>query len=248
VRSMSVEEVNQRLDQRFSLLTGGSRTAPRRQQTLRALVDWSYDLLSATEQALLCRLSVFAGGWALEAAEQVCSDDSVDRQTVFDLLTSLVDKSLVVAEVRNTATRYTLLDTVRQYARDRLQEIGDESTWQRRHFAYFLVMAEDAETQLKGADQAAWLDRLEAEHDNLRSALAWSCSRSGDAAGGLRLGGALWRFWLTRGYFAEGRGWLSGLLAATLNEKVGAVRAKAGRLSGRSCAIGGKPGDSGKIG
>jgi predicted ATPase/class 3 adenylate cyclase len=227
MRSMSVEEVNQRLDQRFRLLTGGSRTALPRQQTLRSLIDWSYDLLNEAEQALLCRVSVSAGGWTLDAAEQVCSGEGVDERAVLDLLTSLVDKSLVVAEERNGATRYRQLETVRQYARDRLLERGDEAQWQRRHLAHFLAMAEAAEPQLMGADQQAWLDRLETEHDNLRSALAWSAAAGGYAAGGLRLAGALWRFWLVRGYLAEGRGWLSGPLAAAPSGPAAAPRAMA---------------------
>jgi predicted ATPase/class 3 adenylate cyclase/Tfp pilus assembly protein PilF len=214
VRSMSLEEVNQRLDQRFRLLTGGSRTALPRQQTLRSLIDWSYDLLNDAEKALLCRVSIFAGGWTLEAAEWICVNEGVDHTEVLDLLTSLIDKSLVVAEERNGVTRYRMLETVRQYARDRLQERGEEPWWRARHLAYFVKMAEDAEPQLKGADQQAWLDRLEMEHDNVRLALACSCATSGDATAGLRLASAFWRFWQVRGYFGEGRSWLSALLAA----------------------------------
>ncbi len=227
VRSMSVEEVNRRLDQRFRLLTGGSRMALPRQQTLRSLIDWSYDLLNAAEKALLCRVSVFAGGWTQEAAEHVCIGEGVDDWAALDLLTSLTDKSLVGTEERKGATRYRLLETVRQYARDRLRESDEEAQWRGRHLAYFLALAEEAEPQLRGADQQAWLDQLETEHDNLRSALGWSAAAGGDHLGGLRLAGALCRFWSVRGYLGEGRGWVSGLLAATTGGQAAAARAKA---------------------
>ncbi len=226
VRSMSVEEVNHRLDQRFRLLTGGSRTAPRRQQTLRAALDWSYDLLSDAEKALLGRLSVFAGGWMLESAEHVGGGEDVQTWEMLDLLTALADKNLVETEEREGATRYRLLETVRQYAQELLRERGEEPLWQGRHLMHFLALAEEAEPELKGKDQQPWLDRLETEHDNLRAALAWATTAGGDAAGGLRLAGALWRFWLVRGYLCEGQGWLSGLLAAAPRGQA-AARAKA---------------------
>jgi non-specific serine/threonine protein kinase len=226
VRSMSLEELNQRLDHRFGLLTGGSRTAMPRQQTLRSAIDWSYELLSLAEQVLFRRLSVFAGGWTLEAVQALCAGDGVDEDTVLDLLTSLVDKSLLVAEERKGATRYRLLEIVRAYARDRLRESGEEAEIQSGHLTYFVALAEEAEPQLTGADQEAWLDRLEAEHDNLRSALAWS-SLAGDGAGGLRLAGALSWFWYVRGHLREGRGWLSGSLAAARDGQLAAARAKA---------------------
>jgi predicted ATPase len=225
VRSLSVEEVNQRLDHRFRLLTGGSRTALPRQQTLRSLIDWSYDLLQANEQALLCRLAVFASGWTLAAAERVCSSADVGAETIWEILTSLADKSLVLAEDRAGTTRYRLLETVRQYARDRLLETGEGAVWRDRHLSCFVSLAEEAEPQLTGAEQQAWFDRLEAEHDNMRSALAWSAAVGGDAASGLRLAGALWWFWFVRGYLGEGRQWLSGLLAAAPAEPP--ARAKA---------------------
>lgn len=214
VRSLSVEEINSKLDQRFRLLTGGSRTALPRQQTLRALIDWSHDLLSVTEQALLRRISVFAGGWTLAAAEQVCSGKGVADDEVLDLLTALGDKSLVLVEGRNGTTRYRLLETVRQYARDRLLECGEGEAWRDRHLACFVSLAEEAKPQLRGTDQQVWLDRLETEHDNLRAALTWSSAAGGDTVAGLRLADALFVFWYVRGYFGEARGWLSGLLAA----------------------------------
>lgn len=227
VRAMSVEAISQRLDQRFRLLTGGSRMAPRRQQTLRTLIDWSYDLLSDAERALLGRVSIFSGGWTLEATEQVCVGQGVDDWEALDLLTSLADKNLLQAEERNGATRYRLLETLRQYARERLLETGEEACWHGRHLAYFLAVAEKAEPHLVDTDQRAWLDQLEAEHDNLRAALAWSATGGGDAGGGLQLAGALWRFWLARGYWNEGRGWLAKLLAAGPGGQAAADRAKA---------------------
>jgi tetratricopeptide (TPR) repeat protein len=230
-----VEEINAKLDQRFRLLTGGSRTALPRQQTLRSLIDWSYDLLNGTEQALFCRLAVFSGGWNLEAAEQVCGGDSgdlVDATLVLDLLTSLTDKSLVLAEERSGTTRYRLLETVRQYARDRLLDSGDVGTWRDRHLAYFLAVAKAAEPHLSGADQKARLDRLETEHDNFRSALTWSSAAESDAASGLALAGALFQFWYVRGFFGEGYGVLSGLLAREPAERATATRAKAAHAAG----------------
>jgi predicted ATPase/DNA-binding winged helix-turn-helix (wHTH) protein len=226
-RSMSVEEVNRGLDQRFRLLTSRSRTGLPRHQTLRSLIDWSYDLLHEAEKALLRRLSVFAGGWTLEAAEAVCAGDGVDEEGVLDILTSLVDKSLVGNEERNGATRYRLLETVRQYAREQLRESDDEARWQSRHLAHFIAVAEEAEPQLKGPDQQTWLERVEAEHDNLRSALAWSSTAGGDAAGGMRLAGAFWWFWYVRAYFGEGRRWLSALLATVPESETVVTRAKA---------------------
>jgi non-specific serine/threonine protein kinase len=231
VRSMSVEEVDRRLDQRFGLLAGGSRTALPRHRTLRSMVDWSYNLLSDAEKATLQQVSVFAGGWTLEAAEQVCAGDGVDATEVLDLLTSLADKNLVTAEERDGATRYGLLETVRHYARDQLREIGAEANVQDQHLAYFLALAEKAEAQLQGAEQQTCLDRLETEHDNLRAALGWSVAAGTDVASGLRLAAAVWVFWQAHGYFGEGRGWLSRLLAASGDQPT-AARAKALRTTG----------------
>ncbi|MEO5881410.1 MAG: tetratricopeptide repeat protein [Caldimonas sp.] len=213
VRSMAVEEVNQRLDQRFRLLTGGLRTALPRQQTLRSLIDWSYDLLHSNEQALFRRLAVFSGGWTLGEAETVCVDDGDDGTAVPDLLGSLVDKSLVVAEDCGGAMRFRTLETVRQYARDRLLESGEVEVWRNRHLSCFVALAEEAGPQLHGPQQQSWIDRLETEHDNMRAALEW-CSRIDSLAeSGLRLAGALWPFWSVHGYLAEGSGWLSRVLA-----------------------------------
>ncbi|MCW3055796.1 MAG: Adenylate/guanylate cyclase [Chthonomonadales bacterium] len=229
VRSLSVAEINGKLDNRFRLLTGGSRTALPRQQTLRALIDWSYDLLQEPEKMLLRRLAVFAGGWTLEAVEQICIGDaegsgpSIEEWETLDLLTSLADKSLVVAEPQEGRTRYRLLESVRQYAHDRLLEEGTFDAMRRRHQAFFLALAEEAEPKLLGPEQVLWLERLEREHDNLRAAL----EGSGDAEAALRIAGTLWRFWQVRGYFQEGRERLSTALAGAPASTPTVIRAKA---------------------
>ena len=212
VRSLSIDEINRKLDQRFQLLTGGSRTALPRQQTLRSLIDWSYDLLNDREGQLLQRLSVFVGGWTLEAAEQVCADASVADHEVLDLLTSLCDKSLVLVDENDGSYRYRLLETVRQYARERLLTSGGGETVRARHRDCFLALAEDTHAKLKGPEQAMWLQRLEAEHENLRAGLEWSLVDAG-ANAGLRLCGALQYFWIMRGHFSEGRRWCDRVLA-----------------------------------
>jgi predicted ATPase/class 3 adenylate cyclase len=218
VSALSVEDISRRLDHRFALLRTGSRIALPRQQTLKALIDWSYDLLSESERALLSRLSVFSGGWSLEMAEQVCSGDPLEGFEIFDNLTSLADKSLIVAEPRAGGTRYRLLETMRQYALDRLKESGQTEEWQARHLAHFLQFAEEASPHLRDKDQQTWLDRLEAEHDNLRAALAFSTNSSKhsakgfDTESGLRLCAAIWRFWYVRGHSTEGRAWCAAVL------------------------------------
>ncbi|MBT9486770.1 MAG: tetratricopeptide repeat protein [Rubrivivax sp.] len=232
VRSMPVEEVGRRLDQRFDLLTGGSRTALPRHQTLRSLIDWSYDLLSSAEQALLCRASIFAGGWTLEAAAQVCTGDAVDGKDLLNLMTSLADKSLVSAKAHGGVTRYSLLETMRYYTRDRLAQRGEETALSRRHFDHVLSLAEVADDKLAGDGQRLWLDRLDAEHDNLRAALAWSCTGGGNATEGLRLAAAVGWFWRSRGHLSEGRRWLSLLINATAGGQDNPIRADALRRAG----------------
>ena len=213
MRSLSTDELHRRLDQRFRLLTGGSRTAVPRHQTLRSTIDWSYGLLSDTEKALLRRLSVFSGGWTLPAAEEVCAGHGIEPWQVLDLLTSLGDKSLVVVEERGGATRYRFLESMHEYASELFEEAGDDpGDARRRHLAHFLALAEEAEPQLTRADQVAWLERLEVEHRNLRAALARSLGPAGDVAAAARLATAIARFWLVHGYLAEGRAWLAKVL------------------------------------
>jgi tetratricopeptide (TPR) repeat protein len=224
-----LDELSRNLDQRFALLTGGSRTALPRHRTLRSLIDWSYDLLSDSERAMLRRASVFSGGWTLEAAQEVCRGDAVEVTQALDLLTSLADKNLISAETKGDATRYGLLESVRHYARDRLRELGEEEHVQRQLLAYFLPIAEQAakEQSGAGANQKAWLDRLESERDNLRAVLSWAVGPSGDAESGLQLAGSLRWFWSLRGYFREGRDSLSALLAVASGERNLAAQARA---------------------
>ena len=213
VKVLTVEQIAARLDDRFRLLTGGSRTALPRHQTLRAAMDWSYDLLSEPERALLRRLSVFAGGWTLDAAEAICAGGGSRASDILDLLSSLVDKSLVLVETRPPDTRYHLLETIRQYSRDRLQESDEAVAVQRRHLDWYLVLAERAQAELRGPQQEAWLERLEAEHDNLRGALERAAAQAPDAEEEVRLAGALRWFWFIRGYWSEGRRRLEAALA-----------------------------------
>nr|BAL59164.1 adenylate/guanylate cyclase [Candidatus Acetothermum autotrophicum] len=223
VKALSVEQIAARLDDRFRLLTGGSRTALPRQQTLRAMMDWSYELLNERERTLFRRLSAFAGGFTLEAAEAVCADEQIPSYEIIDLLTNLVSKSLVVFEEHDEEARYRLLETVRQYARDKLLETGEAARVRDRHRDWFLAFAERAESALQGPDQALWLKRLETEHDNLRAALEWS---SADPETGLRLASALWLFWYLRGYVSEGREWLKHFITKAAHAPA-ALRAKA---------------------
>jgi predicted ATPase/class 3 adenylate cyclase len=225
VRALSVEQLMERLDDRFRLLTGGSRTALPRQQTLRAALDWSFDLLSDQERALLRRVSVFAGGWTLEAAEAVCGGVG-EWEEGLDLLTALVEKSLVGFEEPGGEARYRLLETIRQYAHERLVESAEVEALQDRHQQYYLRLAEAAEPQLTGPDQTRWLARLEADHDNLRAAFDRTTAGNGGEAA-LRLAVALWRFWYVRGYSSEGRERLALVLSKAVAVDPTASRAKA---------------------
>ncbi len=212
VKMLSVEQISKRLDDRFRLLTGGARTALPRQQTLRALIDWSYDILTENERLLLRRLSVFAGGWTLEAAEEVCvGQNDILSYDVLDLLTQLVNKSLVVVmeHSQSEETRYRMLETIRQYAREKLLEAGGGEIVRQRHLAYFMKLAEKAEPELYRSNQVRWSNRLEDEIDNLRMSLEWALST--DVESGLRIATLPWRFWQARGYHREMGEWLAQL-------------------------------------
>jgi predicted ATPase/DNA-binding SARP family transcriptional activator len=206
VRSMSLADIERRLDGRFRLLTGGSETVLPRQRTLRALVDWSYDLLSDAERAVLCRLSVFAGGWDLAAAETVAGDENLDRWAVMDLLSSLVDKSLVQGDTTADAARYWLLETVREYAAERGHERGERelATARLAHARLFLDLAETAAPHFSGAGQVVWRSRLELDYGNLRAAFSYWLSDPSGADEALRFGTALGWFWSSRGSYGEG--------------------------------------------
>jgi non-specific serine/threonine protein kinase len=230
-RTLSVRELAVRLGERFELLTQGRRTAPPRHQTLQATLDWSYSLLDADERSVFQRLAVFAGGWTLAGAEAVC--DSVSRSHILDVISLLVDKSLVVKQERNRDVRYSMLETVRQYAWERLQEAGQAELVRNRHLAFFLELAERAAPRLVSSEELAWLMRLEQDLDNLRAALAWSIES--DVVSGIRLVAALEPFWSYVGSLAEAGEWVDRLIAASA-DTAPAVRARglliAGALSG----------------
>ncbi len=213
IKVLAVEQIAARLDDRFRLLTGGSRTLLPRQQTLRATLDWSYGLLSDQERTVLRRLSVFAGGWTLDATEAVCAGEGVEVATILDLLTSLVDKSLVLAETQRGEARYRLLETVRQYGWDRLVESGKADAVRTTHRDWYLALAERAVPELRGPEQELWIERLQTELDNFRVALEWSLAEERQTEAGMRLSAALWLFWRTRDYHSEGSRWLERALA-----------------------------------
>jgi non-specific serine/threonine protein kinase len=188
-------------------------------------MDWSYDLLSQPEQALLRRLSVFAGGWPFEAAEAVCAGEGVEPADILDLLTQLVDKSLVIAETYGGEARYRLLETVRLYGAEKLQSAGEAAEVRRRHRDWFVALAEQAEPELRGLRQRIWLDRLEMEHDNLRAAYEWTMTEPGGRREGLRLAALYW-FWLAFGHWSEGHAWLEEGLTSS-GDVAPSIRAKA---------------------
>jgi non-specific serine/threonine protein kinase len=232
-RVLSAEQIAKRLGESFQLLSTESRMADPRQQTLRATVDWSHDLLSEKEKVLFRRLSVFAGGFTLEAAEAVCAGNSPESAEVLTLMTHLVDKSLVLVAERQGEARYRLLETVRQYGREKLEESGEEAEIRRRHANFFLAFAEQVEPKINSKDRALWLERLEAEHDNFRAALIWSREEV-EAETSLRLVGALSWFWYHRENWSEWRGWLDEVLAGQerSGELPGWTEARAKALSG----------------
>jgi predicted ATPase/DNA-binding CsgD family transcriptional regulator len=232
---LSPGAILKRLDSRLPLLTHGATTLPTRHRTLRDAVAWSYDLLAPEEQRLFQRLAIFAGGCTLEAAEAVCGEPEADN--MLDALTALVDKSLLRAvEGEDGEPRFLMLETIREYAQEQLALSGEEWEMGSRHTAYYLALAERAEPQLMGANQAAWCDTLALELDNLRAVFA-RAHRAADAATGLRLGWALFHFWYIRGYLSEGRAILSEAL--DVGEAPAEVRAKAlNALGNLSCIQG----------
>jgi predicted ATPase/DNA-binding NarL/FixJ family response regulator len=226
VRTLPLIDLTERLDDRFRLLIGSSRTAVPRHQTLLAAIDWSYALLSENEQAVLRRLSVFAGGWTLEAAEAVSARGEVAKGDILDTLSQLIDKSLVIMREQAGKARYGMLETIRQYAWERLVDSGEATVIRRQHAEYFLALAQESGAKLWGAEQLTSAERLEAEHDNLRAALAWSRSEPAGTEIGLRLAATLTQFWQLRGYPREGLAWLEALLSKG-GEVSAAVRAYA---------------------
>ena len=225
LRMLPVEQIAARLNNSFRLLTGGSRTALPRHQTLQALIDWSYELLTHTEQVVFRRLAVFAGGWTLEAAEAVCIGEGIKTDEVLDLLAHLLDKSLVLAEEHSKTARYRMLETIRQYALAKLAASGEADQVRQRHIFYVFAMAQTRSPLLSWTDSVpkfrlgswesvqTWLNLMEMEHDNLRAALAWSQSAPGNAELGLQLTALVFNFWRNRGYWSEACMWYKSALA-----------------------------------
>jgi predicted ATPase/class 3 adenylate cyclase len=231
IKMLSPQALLERLERRLPLLTGGPRDLPERQRTLRGAIEWSHDLLEPEERRLFARLAAFRGGWTLEAAEEVAGPG-----LAFDLidgLGSLVDKSLIRQEQSHQGeVRFRMLETIHEFAAERLADSGEENEVRRRHAEHVRDLAEEAELHLMGEGQARWLDRLEREHDNVRAALDWA-EDSGEAETAMRTAGAIWRFWQQRGHLAEGRGRLERILALPRAQVRGIARARAlGALGG----------------
>jgi predicted ATPase/class 3 adenylate cyclase len=221
---LSPEELAGRLGERLTILTSGTRTAPERQRTLRDTITWSHDLLHEAEQRLFARLSVFAGGWTLESAEAVCEPAELGID-LLESVTALVDQSLVRRiETAGGDSRFSMLETIREFAQERLGARGNEEVVLRRHAEYFLDLALEAEPYLER--EPAWLDRCDRERDNLGTALRWAID-AGEVDRAQEAAGALWRFWQLRGHLSEGRLWLEGALAVASSDKPTAARAKA---------------------
>jgi predicted ATPase/class 3 adenylate cyclase len=225
IKLLPPQAMLKRLGNRLKLLTGGPRDLPERQRTLRGTIEWSHDLLDEGERTLFRRLAVFSGGRTLEAIEAVCDAEGDLPMDVLEGVSSLLDNSVVRQEEGpDGEPRFVMLETIHEYAREKLQESGEAEELARLHAEYFLALAEEAESRLRGPEDMEWLERLEAEHDNMRVALSWSLE-SGEAEVGLRLTGALWPFWEAHGHYGEGRGWLEEALGKD-SQASAAARAK----------------------
>jgi predicted ATPase/DNA-binding CsgD family transcriptional regulator len=212
VKLLAPNAILARLENRLGLLTGGARDLPERQRTLRSAIDWSYDLLESDEQRLLRRLGVFVGGCTIDAARQVCDLSGDLAIDLLDGITSLINKSLLGSiEPEGEEPRFAMLDTIREYALERLRSAGEEAKVRELHAAHLIALAGRGERELMGGDQKEWLDRLEHNHSNIRAACGWLLETR-DLEGALRLTSSLWRFWFIRGYFSEGRRWLEAAL------------------------------------
>jgi predicted ATPase/DNA-binding CsgD family transcriptional regulator len=227
IRLLPPQALLARLSQRFQILTGGSRTLPERQKTLRNTIQWSYDLLNEEEQRLFRLLSVFVGGCTLEAIEAVCHSIGDEKIDVVNVITSLIDKSLLhQTEQEGEEPRLMMLETIREYGLEALKVSSELNLIRHAHATYCLRLAEQAEPGLEGLQQAVWFDRLETEHDNLRAALLWSLEYEKEEMG-LRLAGALRWFWMRRSYLSEGRMWLTSMLGRACGTEPTHLRAKA---------------------
>jgi predicted ATPase/class 3 adenylate cyclase len=234
VKVLPLAQILTRLDDRFRLLTGGSRTALPRQQTLGALIDWSYDLLSEPERILFRRLAVFVAGRTLETAEAVCAGDGLESTEIFDLLCSLAEKSLVMIETDSKGgNRYTMLESIWDYAEEKLSQFGETAVYRRKHLEFFVGFAESVEPNLFGPDQKAWLEKLSVENNNLNLALRTSMGAQETIGLGLRLSGALTRYWEVRSYLTEGYEQFEALLARMDDSVELAIQAKAELGAGR---------------
>ena len=236
IRALPADQIAARLDDQFRLLTGGRLTLPRH-RTLLAAFDWSYDLLTEAERELFARLSVFAGSFSLDAAEAVCAGGVIGRGEILDLLTRLIDRSLVISADAPGEARYQLLHTLRQYAEEKCAETSEREDLHLRHRDFFVALVEEMRPAFfAGPEPTALVERLSREHDNLRAALAWTHGYPDGAPSELRLAAGLWRFWETRGHLAEGRLWLERALSRTAGE-VSTLRANAftgaGMLAGQ---------------
>jgi predicted ATPase len=205
IRVLPVAEINARLKDRYKILTGGARVLQERQQTLRALVDWSYDLLDAREQSALARLGIFVGGFDLDGAEQVCGADPLAPEDMLDLLGSLVEKSLVMLDEHDEVGRYRMLETIRDYAREKLAQSGELDAVALRHCDYYFARAKEVRKGMLGSEQATWIRRMETDLDNLRAATTFALSGSTDAFIAVKIAVAMQAFWTLRGYASEGR-------------------------------------------
>jgi tetratricopeptide (TPR) repeat protein len=213
IKMLPPKALLERLSSRLKLLTGGARDLPERQRTLRGAIEWSHALLDEGEQVLFARLAVFSGGRALEAIEAICDPEGDLPVDSFEGVSSLLDKSLLRQEEGvGGEPRFVMLETIHEFAREKLEESAEAEAVKRAHAEYFLALAEEANPEIKGPNQLEWLERLEAEHDNMRAAFSWALERK-EAELALRLGGALMYFWWARGYHGEGRRWLEAALA-----------------------------------
>jgi predicted ATPase/class 3 adenylate cyclase len=208
VKILAPEQITELLQDRFQLLTGGPRTALPRHQTLQATLEWSYNLLTEPEQTLFSRLSVFSGGWTLEAVDGLLAEDGLSRTDLLELLSNLVDKSLVIVSHRQDEARYGMLETVHQYATELLSTSGETEAYRRRHANYLISLAEEGDPKLRSADQITWLRKFDDEHENFRAALRWTTA-SDHADDAARLVAALGWFWFLRGYWTDARQWLN---------------------------------------
>lgn len=238
VKVLTVDQIAARLHDACRLLTGDSRATVPRQQSLQSTIQWSYGLLTEQERTLFCRLCVFAGGFTLEAAEKVCAENGLAKEHILELLSHLIDQSLVQVHEHHGAVRYRLLEIIRQFGQEQLEAGGETAIICRRHRDWYIELAEKTELELAGSHQGAWLDRLEAEDDNLRSALLWSLEQN-ESDSAARMGTFLWPFWILRGHMRQGL-MLLDLTLAQLHDP-GALRAHLLRVTG---IISGHLGDS----